>query len=371
QELEKLQAEVRSHLQTWEELVRMQGSAEAISQQQAELSSELEHLQNPRQQVARLKADLQQRPHLLQQLDRLTEGDRGDQQHLETIHAELKATESISQQYAEQQQQRDLHRTAFQTVLTNQELANTLPARKQHLSEIQAKLADLDSQQAILQKQRQTLAETIDLATLEHLQQSREEHKTRCTQLQTQIQATHPQLERLNSQITNLEGVRQQLTTLQAEKKQRERLQRFVKYIRKVFRDAGPRITELYQSSVNREADRLFREILNRPAASLKWEPNYDITVQEGGSQKRKFASLSGGEQMVAALAVRLALLRALADIDVAFFDEPTTNMDRPRRERLAESIANIKSFKQLFFISHDDTFTNITENIIHVEREP
>ena len=73
---------------------------------------------------------------------------------------------------------------------------------------------------------------------------------------------------------------------------------------------------------------------------------------------------------MAAALAVRLALLRALADIDVAFFDEPTTNMDRPRRERLAEAISNIKSFKQLFVISHDDTFANITENIIRVSRE-
>ncbi|MEL7084352.1 MAG: AAA family ATPase [Cyanobacteria bacterium P01_G01_bin.4] len=370
QELDQLQAEVRSHRLALEELVRAQGSAEAVSQQNADLISELEHLQNPRQQVTRLKADLQQRPNLLQQLDRLTESDRGDQQQLETIQAKLKATESIAQQYAEQQQQRDLHRTAFQTVLANQELAKTLPARKQHLSKLQAQLTDLDSQQATLREKRHTLAETVGLATLEHLQRSREEHKIRHTQLQTQIQAAHPQLERLTAQLTNLEGVRQQVTTLQAEKKQRERLQRFVKYIRKVFRDAGPRITELYQSSVNREADRLFREILNRPTVSLKWEPNYDITVQEGGSQKRKFASLSGGEQMVAALAVRLALLRALADIDVAFFDEPTTNMDRPRRERLAESISNIKSFKQLFVISHDDTFANITENIIRVERE-
>ena len=73
---------------------------------------------------------------------------------------------------------------------------------------------------------------------------------------------------------------------------------------------------------------------------------------------------------MCAALAVRLALLKVLADIDVAFFDEPTTNMDRARREQLAEAIANIKSFRQLFIISHDDTFENVTENLIRVERE-
>ncbi|NER85248.1 MAG: DNA repair protein, partial [Leptolyngbya sp. SIO1D8] len=83
-----------------------------------------------------------------------------------------------------------------------------------------------------------------------------------------------------------------------------------------------------------------------------------------------RFVNLSGGEQMCAALAIRLALLKVLADIDIAFFDEPTTNMDRPRRESLAEAIARIRSFNQLFVISHDDTFEKVTENVIFVERD-
>ena len=44
--------------------------------------------------------------------------------------------------------------------------------------------------------------------------------------------------------------------------------------------------------------------------------------------------------------------------------------MDRMRRDQLAEAIANIKTFRQLFVISHDDTFEKVTENIILVERE-
>jgi DNA repair protein SbcC/Rad50 len=59
-----------------------------------------------------------------------------------------------------------------------------------------------------------------------------------------------------------------------------------------------------------------------------------------------------------------------LADLNVAFFDEPTTNMDLPRRVKLAEAIANIKTFRQLFVISHDDTFEQVTENVIVVTRE-
>ena len=125
-----------------------------------------------------------------------------------------------------------------------------------------------------------------------------------------------------------------------------------------------------YVHTISREADRLFRELMNRPNVALEWTRDYEIQVQEG-AHSRRFINLSGGEQMCAALAVRLALLRVLADIDIAFFDEPTTNMDRPRRESLADAIANIKSFRQLFVISHDDTFEKVTENVILVEREP
>ncbi|MEO0434747.1 MAG: SMC family ATPase, partial [Cyanobacteria bacterium J06656_5] len=138
---------------------------------------------------------------------------------------------------------------------------------------------------------------------------------------------------------------------------------------RKAYKEAGPRITERYVQGISQEADRLFRELLNRPNVALEWTRDYEILVQEGGNTRR-FINLSGGEQMCAALAVRLALLKVLADIDIAFFDEPTTNMDRPRRESLAEAIARLKTFKQLFVISHDDTFEKVTENVIVVERE-
>ncbi|HTL87916.1 MAG TPA: SMC family ATPase, partial [Leptolyngbya sp.] len=158
-------------------------------------------------------------------------------------------------------------------------------------------------------------------------------------------------------------------TEAQLQLKQKQKAERFIKFARKSYKDAAPRITERYVQSISYEADRLFRELLNRPNVALEWTRDYEIVVQEG-AHSRRFVNLSGGEQMCAALAVRLALLKVLADIDIAFFDEPTTNMDRPRRESLAEAISNIKSLRQLFVISHDDTFEKVTENVILVERE-
>ena len=93
------------------------------------------------------------------------------------------------------------------------------------------------------------------------------------------------------------------------------------------------------------------------------------ISLEENGYE-RPFINLSGGEQMAAALSVRLALLKQLSDVRLAFFDEPTTNMDAERRERLAEQISHIterKTFDQLFVISHDDTFEGYVDNVISV----
>lgn len=85
---------------------------------------------------------------------------------------------------------------------------------------------------------------------------------------------------------------------------------------------------------------------------------------------QREFSQLSGGEKMAAAIAVRLALVKKMTNIRVAFFDEPTTHLDDERRENLARQIADVKGFNQLFVISHDDTFEKETHNVIRVSKE-
>jgi len=170
-------------------------------------------------------------------------------------------------------------------------------------------------------------------------------------------------------QIKALEAVAQKRDLAQKDLKKKEKAKRFINFARKVYKEAGPRITEQYARAISYQADKLFRDLIGRQNVALEWTRDYEIVVQEGAN-RRRFINLSGGEQMCAALAVRLALLKVLADIDIAFFDEPTTNMDRARRESLAEAIGRIKTFQQLFVISHDDTFEQVTENVIVLERD-
>jgi ATPase involved in DNA repair len=170
---------------------------------------------------------------------------------------------------------------------------------------------------------------------------------------------------RQNEFAAELQRLTEIRASLQDEFRERERLEGVYEatvFIRDTLKEAAPLVARNYVYHVSAEANQMFREISGNAERSLKWGEDYGIVLEEGGYE-RPFQSLSGGEQMAAALSVRLALLKQLSDIRIAFFDEPTTNMDAERRENLAMQIGQIRHFDQLFVISHDDTFEGYMDN--------
>lgn len=176
----------------------------------------------------------------------------------------------------------------------------------------------------------------------------------------------------LAAELTRLNEIRRSMQDEFREKSRLEKVAEATEFIRDTLKEAAPRVARNYVFHVSAEANQMFREITGNAERTLKWAEDYGIMLEEGGYD-RPFISLSGGEQMSAALAVRLALLKQLSDVRIAFFDEPTTNLDLERRERLAEEISRIterQTFDQLFVISHDDTFDAYVDHIVEVGRE-
>jgi exonuclease SbcC len=183
-----------------------------------------------------------------------------------------------------------------------------------------------------------------------------------------QLEAARSSADKLASEIARLEEVRARWREeLQAQEKLK-RLDEATEFMRETLKKAGPEVTKSYVAHISVEANQLFREITGEAARTLRWTSDYEIVVEEGGYE-RSFVNLSGGEQMAAALAVRLALLKQLSDIRVAFFDEPTVNMDAERRENLARQIGQVRHFDQLFVISHDDTFEETVDHVLMLAR--
>tara|TARA_B100001123_G_scaffold409598_1_gene503873 strand:- start:7551 stop:8027 length:477 start_codon:yes stop_codon:yes gene_type:complete len=136
--------------------------------------------------------------------------------------------------------------------------------------------------------------------------------------------------------------------------------------IREAINVTGPEITRLLLENVSLTASELYNQIMDDWSLSLSWNKNYEILIDNAG-HKHTFEELSGGEQVAAVLAIRLAMLKELLRFDLAFLDEPTQNLDSQKRDNLASQIHRLRGFKQLFVISHDDTFETSLENIISI----
>lgn len=230
----------------------------------------------------------------------------------------------------------------------------------------QTKLAELEREQISaangLKAYKGAGTATVERAAFHALE-------TRAAVTATSLDTARTRERQLEADLTRFAELRTGLAGEFREKERLETVATTTDFIRNTLKEAAPRVARNYVYHVSIEANQMFREIMGTGQRTLRWAEDYSITLEEDGFE-RPFASLSGGEQMVAALAVRLAILKQLSDIRIAFFDEPTTNMDAERRENLALQISRITHFDQLFVISHDETFDNFVDSVVHVHRE-
>ena len=260
--------------------------------------------------------------------------------------------------------QRDANSQAHLTFLSNESIAAELEPRRSAQKEA---AAFLDS--AAIEADRSAAAHAAAVADFDP--KKFEESRLLVNALDRTLaaetakyNAASERLEKLTAEIDKFAELRRTRDQGLAERERLDGVSKTTAFIRDTLKEAAPQIARNYVRHVAVEANQLFREITGNGERSLKWNDDYSVSVEED-SYERPFVSLSGGEQMSAALAVRLALLKQLTEIRIAFFDEPTTNMDEVRRENLAAEIRSITNFDQLFVISHDDTFDNYVDNVI------
>ncbi len=137
-----------------------------------------------------------------------------------------------------------------------------------------------------------------------------------------------------------------------------------------MLRGAGSRAAQAYRERISLNAQDLYHR-LSGDGARLIWAEDYEVLLLDrfmAAPRTRSFRQLSGGEQMSVALALRLSLLAQLSPLGVAFFDEPTANLDASRREGLARLLPRVTAgFEQVFLISHDDTFDAISDHVLEL----
>ncbi len=335
----------------------------------AEIENKLKVLDNPKAKIKMLQTEANREINIRQQiteveknLERL-ENDRG------ILVEQLASYQFLDAQWTQFSDEREKTENAHREFLSNESLAKTLTEREKEFSAAKQEVARLKSELEKAEKEFSAASKDYDRDA--HLSEKALllEAERRLTETRANLENAKKRAAELDGELKRLAEIRKEMQGEFQEKERLEKIGEATKFIRDTLKEAAPRVARNYVYHVSMEANQMFREISGNAERTLKWTEDYGISLEENGYD-RPFINLSGGEQMAAALSVRLALLKQLSDVRLAFFDEPTTNMDAERRERLAEQISHIterKTFDQLFIISHDDTFEGYVDNVVSV----
>jgi exonuclease SbcC len=368
EELEETRRRVQQATAAVADSTAAQSTLEEVEGRFQALTTELAALQNPRQQSAVAVQQAAERPQLLARQADIDAQRQTALDQLAALDAALTQFAALDAQLMAVTGTLRQTEAAYQAVLANRQLAAqspqriaTLEAAGQALQAAQAALAEAEHGIESVRSQFDPVAYASISSEDQNLRREVGGQQARQTLLQQEQRKDEAELIILQEQQDMLAALRTQQTTL-------SRQSAVLDTVRNLLRQSGPYVTQALIRQISTGATQIFGELMQDFSRELQWQEDYGITLKVDGAE-RQFVQLSGGEQMSAALAVRLALVREISNLDIAFFDEPTANLDDVRREALAQQIMNVKGFRQLFVISHDDTFEQITQNLVRVKR--
>jgi exonuclease SbcC len=340
----------------------------ALEKEMEEVERRLAQLNDPRARAHSLRREAESEGERKSELAGAMDAERALAGQAREIGSRLEQYSMLDARLDEARRERERTTVAHREYLESHALAASLPLREAELTKVEEAVEGAA-------REVERARESYDAAERAYSRERHDEERAALVEASKLEAATRAKLEEtqkaeanLSAEIARLKGVRERVREQFREKERLEELNETTEFIRDTLKAAGPLVTESYLYNISLEANLLFREITGDAGRALRWSRDYEILLEEEGHE-RSFPNLSGGEQMAAAMAVRLALLTQLSDIRLAFFDEPTINMDAERRERLAQQIGQVQHFDQLFVISHDDTFEENVDHIIHIER--
>jgi len=350
----------RSH-----EAEALKGSEEQLKQ----VESKLQALNNPRGRALGLQEKVAKEGQYQQQL--LVEQQRlaDTHQQLQQLQEALAAYQSLDADIALQEAIMRQSEDGYRQYLQNEQEAQALPERERAYQEQEAETRQAAESLRDAEITYQQAKAAFDEQELLRVGEEMRQLERDLTTLESNIKHHQEKIEQLMQKIEVAEGLREQLEAARREYKALDDLHSMTNLFRSLIKEAAPHVLKAMLNDISAEANRIFSEIMGDRSAQLSWQNDYEITLRRQGVN-RTFAQLSGGEQMSAALAIRLALLKKLSNLNIAFFDEPTQNMDELRRTNLAEQIRRVRGFEQLIVISHDDTFEQGLDSIVRLNKQ-
>jgi exonuclease SbcC len=288
----------------------------------------------------------------------------------------LKRYSNLDIEIARIEKIRTEHQDARDAFFANQKDAKDLNDRRESLKRMLTLFEKLKQTLVSKQKKLVTLEKTYDSKRHAEIRLAKEQLVAEVATTKQKINDLAKDSHRLEEEIKKMNRIKEEITVRVTQKKGFEDKETVVKFLRnKIFNNVSAQLSERFREEISLRADRIYRNIAETDE-ELYWGDKYQIVLrdmQDGVLRERTDDQLSGGQTMSAVVALRLALLQTIG-ARVAFFDEPTSNLDAARRANLAHAFRAIDVgreevtehwYDQLFLISHDVAFTEVTDQII------
>nr|WP_320114222.1 SMC family ATPase [uncultured Desulfuromonas sp.] len=321
------------------------------------------------------------------ELDRRESALRTSQRELEALRQrltakqqELAAFASLAAEIETAEADVKLHQQARDLYVAHQGQAAKLEGLQVELAKFEAFLKQLQGELATKQEEQKTLAAHYDAQQHQALRDEKDGLGRDVGSLEMKLNGLNRDMTRLAAEIDALKAIEEEIVAKQTQIKAYGEKEELIKFLRnRVFNKVSASLSERFREEISQRANQIYR-IIAEVDEELAWGDNYQIVLRdmvEGELRERADDQLSGGQTMSAVVALRLAMLQTIG-ARIAFFDEPTSNLDAARRENLAHAFRAIDVGKeeasehwydQLFLISHDVAFTEVTDQMIDLDR--
>lgn len=368
-QLQQLQEQIQHYEAELQERRREHETLKGSDTQLTQVEREIFALQDPRSRSLAQQETIIHEAQYQQQLQNEQKRLQVIQQQLQELQEQLNSYQTLDATIAQQEVILQQSQRGYQSYLQNEQEARTLEQREIAYQQQLALTQEAEQQLRAVEEEYQRARDDFDQDELTKIDSEIRRLESELSALQRTMEHQRQTIAQLEQQIATAEALKLQLEAAQKEYQTLDDLHTMTTHFRGLIKEAAPHVLKAMLADISSEANRIFSEIMGDRSAQLSWQNDYEITLRRQ-TVNRTFAQLSGGEQMSAALAVRLALLKKLSNLNIAFFDEPTQNMDELRRMNLAEQIRRVRGFEQLIVISHDDTFEQGLDSIVRLRKE-
>lgn len=364
-----IQAEEARLAQIEKRLAVRKAQAQKIEQLHQQLAQKIRVLQERQLQRERLlEAEQRYRTQAVQ--------DEAERQRLEQQIADIGAVSYDAERHQAVRRRIEQLRTLRDRIVAAEDrIARRAAPLQEELAAAERRAAQLAEARRRLEEERAALG--FDRAAYERKEQElAERHAAHLTAHKAHQEAVHA-LDRLRLEREQVaEQIRQEEVRAEEIAQARQRLVD-LRTLHTAVRQSRRELHAEIIPELNEEMSDLVAQMTEGRYSLCRLDAQYNLFVYDSGHLVNVRRSFSGGEQLVAALAFRIALNRYLTrrlpgnQRRVLFLDEVLASLDPARKQTVVEMLRNVQGIEQILVIHHDVELAERCDAVIRIEPTP